>query len=47
MSLSIAIISNDRRKLENYAQIGEAAAELKRYAKSIGGSVYVKDKRRK
>ena len=47
MSLSIAIVSNDKRKLENYAQIGEAAAELKRYAKSIGGSVYVKDKRRK
>jgi diguanylate cyclase (GGDEF)-like protein len=47
MSISIAIISSDRRALENYAQIGEAAAELKRYAKSIGGSVYVKDKRRK
>ena len=47
MSLSIAIISNDQRKLDNYAEIGEAAAELKRYAKSIGGSVYVKDKRRK
>ncbi len=30
----------------NYAQIGETAAELKRYAKSIAGSVYVKDKRR-
>ena len=26
--------------------VGEAAAELKRYAKSIAGSVYVKDKRR-
>jgi diguanylate cyclase (GGDEF)-like protein len=47
MSLSVAIISNEQRKLDNYAQIGEAAAELKRYAKSIGGSVYVKDKRRK
>ncbi len=47
MSLSLAIVSNELRKLENYAQIGEAAAELKRYAKSIGGSVYVKDKRRK
>ena len=47
MSLSIAIVSSDQRPLENYAQIGEAAAELKRYAKSIGGSVYVKDKRRK
>lgn len=47
MSLSIALISSEQRMLENYAQIGEAAAELKRYAKSIGGSVYVKDKRRK
>jgi diguanylate cyclase (GGDEF)-like protein len=47
MSLSIAIVSNQQRPLENYAQVGEAAAELKRYAKSIGGSVYVKDKRRK
>ncbi len=47
MSLSIAIISNAQRPLENYAQIGEAAAELKAYAKSIGGSVYVKDKRKK
>jgi diguanylate cyclase (GGDEF)-like protein len=47
MSLSIAIVSNEQRPLDNYAQIGEAAAELKRFAKSIGGSVYVKDKRRK
>lgn len=46
VSLSIAIISSEHRRLEDYAQIGEAAAELKRYAKSIAGSVYVKDKRR-
>jgi len=46
MSLSIAIVSNDTHALENYAQIGETAAELKRFAKSIAGSVYVKDKRR-
>jgi len=46
MSLSIAIVSNENRELRNYAKIGEAAAELKRYAKSLGGSVYVKDKRR-
>ncbi len=46
MTLSIAIISNEERAFESYAQIGEAAAELKRYAKSIGGSVFVKDKRR-
>ncbi|MDQ2662625.1 MAG: response regulator [Candidatus Eremiobacteraeota bacterium] len=47
MSLSIAIVSSRDRELTNYAQIGEASAELKRYAKSIGGSVCVKDKRRK
>jgi len=46
MSLSIALVSSEQRSLTNYAQIGETAAELKRYAKSIGGSVYVKDKRR-
>jgi diguanylate cyclase (GGDEF)-like protein len=46
MTLSMAIVSNDRGQLSNYAQVGEAAAELKRYAKSIAGSVYVKDKRR-
>ncbi|HET9029827.1 MAG TPA: hypothetical protein VFN49_06590, partial [Candidatus Aquilonibacter sp.] len=46
MTLSIAIVSNDRGQLANYAQVGEAAAELKRYAKSIAGSNYVKDKRR-
>lgn len=47
MSLSIAIVSSRDRELTNYAQIGESSAELKRYAKSIGGSVFVKDKRRK
>ena len=46
MTISIAIVANDRGQLSNYAQVGEAAAELKRYAKSISGSNYVKDKRR-
>ncbi|MFN2529421.1 MAG: response regulator [Candidatus Baltobacteraceae bacterium] len=46
MSLSIAILTSEQRPMDNYAQIGEAAAELKRYAKQLGGSVYVKDKRR-
>ena len=46
MTVSMAIVQNDRGQLSNYAQVGEAAAELKRYAKSIAGSVYVKDKRR-
>ncbi|HTU69237.1 MAG TPA: response regulator [Candidatus Baltobacteraceae bacterium] len=46
MTISMALVLNDRGQLGNYAQVGEAAAELKRYAKSIAGSVYVKDKRR-
>jgi hypothetical protein len=48
MALSIAIISNEKRPFLNYAQIGEAAAELKGHAKSRHrrGSVYVKEKRR-
>ncbi len=46
MSLSIAIVANDCGQITNYAQIGEMAAELKRYAKSLAGSVFVKDKRR-
>jgi diguanylate cyclase (GGDEF)-like protein len=46
MTLSIAVVGNDHRQLTKYAQVGEAAAELKRYAKSIAGSVFVKDKRR-
>ncbi|MHB8139988.1 MAG: GGDEF domain-containing response regulator [Vulcanimicrobiaceae bacterium] len=46
MSLSIAIITTDGHRYSNYAEIAEAAAELKRYAKAINGSVFIKDKRR-
>ena len=44
-TLSIAIVTNTKRKLENHIQVGEIAAELKEYAKSISGSIYVVDKR--
>ena len=47
MSLSIAVVSNVERRLTSPIQVGEIAAELKAYAKSIPGSVYVLDKRRK
>jgi len=33
MTLSISIVANDQLPLTSYAQVGEAAAELKRYAK--------------
>lgn len=46
-SLSVAGVSNDQRALTDYAEVVQIVAELKRYAKSIGGSVYVKDQRRK
>ncbi|MBI4685262.1 MAG: hypothetical protein HY755_08680 [Nitrospirae bacterium] len=47
MSLSIAVVTNQRRKLTGAIEVGEIAAELKGYAKSIAGSLYVVDKRRK
>lgn len=47
MTVSIAVVTNQHRKLINTIQVGELAAELKDYAKSIPGSLYVVDKRRK
>lgn len=46
MSISIAIVTNERRKLNNALEASEIAAELKDYAKTIPKSVYVVDKRR-
>ena len=45
-SISIAVVTNTNRKLENHIQFGEIAADLKEYAKSMDGSVYVVDQRR-
>jgi len=45
MSISIAVITNVHTKITHLAQIGELGAELKKYAKSLKGSVYVKNKR--
>jgi GGDEF domain-containing protein len=47
MSLSIAVVTNLERRLTSSLQVGEIAAELKEYVKSIPGSVYVVDRRRK
>ncbi len=47
MSVSIAVVTNLERTLTSSIQVGEIAAELKEYAKSIPGSVYVVDRRRK
>jgi len=45
-SLSIAVVTNRKKKLESHLVFGEIAAELKEYAKSMPGSVYVVDHRR-
>ncbi len=47
MSISIAVVTNVQRSLVSNVQVGELAAELKEYAKSLPGSVYVVDRRRK
>lgn len=46
MTMSIAIVTNERRRLSNPLEVSEIAAELKDYAKTIPGSVFVVDKRR-
>ena len=46
LSISIGIVSNEWRKIDHVAQIGEIGAELKSYAKSLERSNYVKDKRK-
>ena len=45
LSISIGVVTNEFRKIEHVAQIGEIGAELKCLAKSMEKSVYIKDKR--
>jgi diguanylate cyclase (GGDEF)-like protein len=42
----IAIVHNEHRPITSHWEVGEVGAELKAFAKTRGGSVYVKDKRR-
>ena len=46
MTVSIGVVTNDRRALVNPAQISELATEMKSYAKTFSGSIYVVDRRR-
>ncbi|MEW6102012.1 MAG: response regulator [Candidatus Omnitrophota bacterium] len=46
LSVSIGVVTNEDRKIEHVAQIGEIGAELKTYAKSLERSNYIKDKRK-
>ena len=47
LAISIGIVSNTSHEIAHVAQISEIAAELKKYAKSIEGSNFVRDKRQK
>jgi len=47
LAISIGIVSNVSSEITHVAQISEIAAELKKYAKSVDGSNFVRDKRQK
>ena len=46
MTLAIAVVTNQNRRLQNHIQVGEIAAELKSYAKSFPHSTFVVDRRK-
>lgn len=46
ITLAIAVVTNQNRKLENHIKVGEIAAELKEYLKKFPGSMYVTDRRK-
>jgi GGDEF domain-containing protein len=45
MTISIGVVTNERRKLVHPGQVSELATEMKSYAKTRPGSVYVVDRR--
>jgi len=47
MTISIAVVTNHQGKEIDQIQLGEIASELKAYAKSIPGSIFVTDRREK
>lgn len=46
ITISIAVVDNLDRAFTNYLELGEVAAQLKRRAKAIEGSVWVSDRRK-
>lgn len=45
MTVSIGVVTNERRKFTHAAQVSELATEMKSYAKTLPGSVYTIDRR--
>jgi hypothetical protein len=46
MTLAIAVVTNQTRRLLNHIQVGEIAAEMKKYAKSFSRSIFAVDRRK-
>ncbi|MHB8483256.1 MAG: diguanylate cyclase [Nitrospiria bacterium] len=46
MTVSIAVVTNEKRKFQSVEKIAELAAQLKHYAKTFPKSIYVIDQRR-
>ena len=46
ISISIGIVSTEKRAIKHVAEVGEIGAELKEYAKSLKGSNYVTERRK-
>ncbi len=45
MTVSIGVVTNERRRFTAPAQVSELATEMKSYAKTLSGSVYTVDRR--
>lgn len=45
MSLSIAVVTNERSPITHPGDVSKIASELKKRAKALKGSVYVKEQR--
>lgn len=45
MTVSIGVVTNERRRFTQASQVSELATEMKSYAKTLSGSVYTVDRR--
>jgi hypothetical protein len=45
MTVSIGVVTNERRRFTHAAQVSTLATEMKSYAKTLPGSVYAIDRR--
>ncbi len=46
LSISIAVVSNKKRKIQHVGEVGEIGAELKKYVKGLKGSNYATERRK-